>query len=65
MGEIHPERVGQKRDSAKAPEIKALRFFNMKLTHDFNAKNDEVRSRFDLACCALRWKILPKKRNNS
>lgn len=32
----------RKRDSSEVPEIKALRLFNMKLSHDFNAKNDEA-----------------------
>lgn len=65
MGRIHPKRVGQKRDFAKAPEIKVLRLFNMKLPHDFNTKNDEAKPRFDLARRAPRWNILPPKQNNS
>ena len=65
MGEIHPERVGQKRDSAKAPEIKALRFFNMKLTHDFNAKNDEAALALTLPAVNYIGTCSPKKQNNS
>lgn len=57
--------LDRKMDSAKAPETKVLRLFNMKLPHDFNTKNDEAKPRFDLACCELRWNILPKKQNNS
>ena len=34
--------LDRRRDSAKAPEIKALRLFNMNLSHDFNVKNDEA-----------------------
>ena len=43
----------RKRDSSEVPEIKALRLFNMRLTHDFNAKNDEAT--FALALTAVNY----------
>lgn len=65
MGEIHPERVGQKRDSAKAPETKALRLFNMKLPHDFDTKNDEVSPALTVPAVNYVGIYSPKKQNNS
>ena len=48
-----PNELDRKRDFAKAPEIKALRLFNMKLPHDFNIKNDEAT--FALALTAVNY----------
>lgn len=53
--------LDRKRDFSKAPEIKALRLFNMKLPHDFNIKNDEAKPYFNPARCALRRTYFPPK----
>lgn len=62
MVKIHQKELDRKRDFSKAPEIKALRLFNMKITHDFDAKNDETTLALTLPAVNYVGTYSPKRR---
>ena len=60
-----PKELDRKRNSSKTPEIKVLRLLNMKIPHDFNAKNDEAALTLALPAVNYVGTYSPQKENYS